>query len=331
MKKVSLQMIADSLGVSKGTVSLVLSGKSKGKRVSEELSRRIIDKAKELNYQPNELARGLRTGRTNTLGVIVADISNEFFGNLTYYIQERSRKYNYTVITTNMDENPRQLEEMSNLLINRQVDGIIVVPADGSIDSLRHIMDVNIPMVQIDRYFNDLNASYVVLDNYGAAYKMAERLVSEGCRKIALIKHRNNVSVNISRTEGFVDALVNCGIYDESLVKLVDYNTEEEDIRDAISELSEKRDMVDAVFFMSHELFITGVRYLFKENMRIPDDIKVACFDKMEVFSILNFPLIYVEQPIREMAEKAVDIVMAQIQGCGEIRKCVFDAKVCLG
>ena len=78
MKKVSLQMIADSLGVSKCTVSLVLSGKSRDKRVSEELSRKIIAKAKELNYRPNELARGLRTGRTQTLGVIVADISNEF-------------------------------------------------------------------------------------------------------------------------------------------------------------------------------------------------------------------------------------------------------------
>lgn len=330
MKKVSLQMIADSLGVSKCTVSLVLSGKSQSKRVSEELSRRILAKAKELNYQPNELARSLRIGKTKTLGVIVADISNEFFANFTYYIQERSRKYNYTVITTNMDESADQFDEAVNLLINRRVDGIIAVPVDGCEQSLKRIVDQNVPVVQIDRYFPNVEASCVILDNYGAAYKAAERLIFEGCRKIALIKHNNMSSVNMDRTAGFMDALKAAGVYDEGLVKPIDYNSEEEDIRDAISELSEKKGLVDAIFFMSHELFITGVRYLFKEKMRIPEDVKVACFDKMEVYSILNFPLIYVEQPIKEMAEKAVDLLMAQVQDKKEVRKCVFDGKVCL-
>ena len=330
MKKVSLQMIADSLGVSKCTVSLVLSGKSRDKRVSEELSRKIIAKAKELNYRPNELARGLRTGRTQTLGVIVADISNEFFANFIYHIQEHSRKYNYTVITTNMDENAGQFEEMSALLLNRRVDGIIAVPADGSFGSMKKIVDMNIPLVQIDRYFSDLEASCVVLDNYGAAFKTAERLVSEGCKRIAMIKHRNNSSVNIERANGFTDALKKAGIYDETLVKQIDYNTEEEDIRDAIADLTGKKEAVDGIFFMSHEMFITGVRYLFKEKVRIPEDVKVACFDKIEVFSILNFPLIYVEQPIKEMAEKAVDLLMSQIMDKKEVRKCVFDGKICL-
>lgn len=330
MRKVSQQMIADSLGVSKGTVSLVLSGKSEGKRVSEALRRRIIDKARELNYQPNELARGLRTGKSKTIGVIVADISNEFFGNFTYYIQERSRIYNYTVITANMDEKAEQFQEMATLLVNRQVDGIIAVPADGCEASIKRIVDLNIPIVQIDRFFPQLNVSYVVLDNYGAAYKTTERLLSENCRRIALIKHRNDVSVNKDRTNGYVDALKVHGLYDENLVKLVNYNTEEEDLRDAIFSLSEHIDSVDAVFFMSHELFVTGVKYLLRSNIRIPENIHVACFDKMEVFSILDFPLIYVEQPIKEMAEKAVDIVISHIQGCHDVRKCIFDAKICL-
>ena len=330
MKKVSLQMIADSLGVSKCTVSLVLSGKSKNKRVSEELSRKIIEKAKELNYRPNELARGLRIGKTHTLGVIVADISNEFFSHFIYHIQKRSREYNYTVITTNMDENAQQFEEMAALLLNRRVDGIIAVPAYGCYESLKKILDMNIPLVQIDRYFSDLEASYVVLDNYGAAYRTTERLISEGCRRIGMIKHNNDSSVNIDRTNGFVDAMKNAGLYDESLVKPINYSSEEEDIRDAICSLTERKDMVDAIFFMSHEQFITGVRYLFKAKVRIPEDVKVACFDKIEVFSILNFPLIYIDQPIQEMAEKAVDLLISQIQGRKEVRKCVFDGQICL-
>lgn len=88
---------------------------------------------------------------------------------------------------------------------------------------------------------------------------------------------------------------------------------------------------MDAVLFASHELFITGVKYLHKLKVRIPEDVRVACFDKVEVFSILDFPLIYVEQPVKEMADRAVDILISQIQGSEVKEKCMFDGKICGG
>lgn len=91
MKKISMQDIADKLGVSKGTVSLVLSGKAKSGRVSEKTCQKVKQLAAEMNYYPNEIARSLTTGRTMSIGVIVTDISNEFFGNLTFHIQERAK------------------------------------------------------------------------------------------------------------------------------------------------------------------------------------------------------------------------------------------------
>lgn len=95
-----MQDIADRLGVSKGTVSLVLSGKSKN-RVGEELRKKVISTAESMDYHVNEVARSLRTGKTNTVGVIVTDISNEFFGKLSYCIQERAKKFGYLVLIAN--------------------------------------------------------------------------------------------------------------------------------------------------------------------------------------------------------------------------------------
>lgn len=328
MKKVSMQSIADSLGVSKGTVSLVLSGKAKGKRVSAELCEKVIQTAKQMNYQPNELARSLRTGKTRTLGVIVADISNEFYGHLTFYIQEHSKRFNYAVVTTNTDEKPEQLDEMVTLLINRQVDGIIMVPTDNSRDIIKRIQEHKIPLVQIDRCYPDVEASYVVLDNYKAARQVTERLWEQGCRRIALIRHKNHMSATLGRSGGVIDTLKERGVFDSELIKDIDYQTEDADMERAIGELHGNEQGVDAIFFYSHELFLCGVKHLFRMNIRIPDDLRVASFDKIDAFAIVPFPLIYVEQPIQAMAEKAVDILIQSIKGQKNVEQCVFDGEI---
>ncbi|MDR3266112.1 MAG: LacI family transcriptional regulator, partial [Tannerella sp.] len=130
MKNISMQDIANKLGVSKGTVSLVLSGKAKDNRVSEAMSKKVKQTAQEMNYRLNEVARSLRTGQTKSIGVIVTDISNEFFGLLTYHIQEQAKRYGYMVITTNTNENLEEFESMVATMLNKKVDGFIIVPVE---------------------------------------------------------------------------------------------------------------------------------------------------------------------------------------------------------
>lgn len=328
MAKVSLQSIAESLGVSKGTVSLVLSGKAKGKRVSAELSEKIRRRAEEMNYHPNELARGLRTGQTRTIGVIVADISNEFFSRLTFFLQEHAQEKGYAVVITNTNESPDQLDKMVTLLINRQVDGIIMVPTDNGQPVIDRILAHKIPLVQIDRYYPEINASYVVLDNYKVSFDATRYLCSKGCRRIAMIRHKNGMTVSRERYKGYVDALQGREIYDPRLTKEIDYRTEEADIEKAIRELYNNPQGVDAIFFHSHELFIAGVKQMLRMGIRIPKEIEVLCFDKIDAFSIVHFPLTYIEQPIQQMAEKAVDILLEQINGSEAIQQCRFEGKI---
>lgn len=153
MKKVSMQDIADKLGVSKGTVSLVLSGKAKGGRVSEKTADRVKKMAAEMHYYPNDIARSLSTGTTMTIGVIVTDISNEFFGNLTFHIQEQAKKYGYTVITTNTNERLDEFDNAITTLMNKQVDGIVLVPVAGGQEIVERVIKKQVPVVQVDRFF----------------------------------------------------------------------------------------------------------------------------------------------------------------------------------
>ncbi len=325
MKKASMQDIADRVGVSRCAVSLVLSGKAKDKRISESLSDRILQDAKELNYTPNELARGLRTGLTKTLGVIVADISNEFFGELVYHIQQQAISFGYSTIVTNSNEDPDEMLNGIRLLTNRQVDGIIMVPTNNSHQIARQIMSMNIPLVQVDRFIPGLDASYVILDNFKASFDLTERLVSLGRRKIAMLGHKTS-ALN-GRSEGYIKALKSHGAYNDKLIKGINYSSETEDIRQAIDDLF-LGSAADAVIFQSHELFFTGMRCILDKGIDVHDKVRVACFDKTDALALVNFPLLYVEQPVRSIGEEAVKIMINRINGTPYTIQKVFEGTI---
>lgn len=310
-----MQDIADKLGISKGTVSLVLSGKAKIGRVSAETSKKVRQMAAELNYYPNEIARSLTTGVTMTIGVIVTDISNEFFGNLTFHIQERAKRYGYSIITTNTNESLEEFNNAVTVLMNKQADGIILVPVDGGETVVERIIDHRIPMVQIDRFYPKIEASYVTVDNYKSSFEAIELLIQKGHKRIGLICYDLQVSALINRKAGYIDALKQHGLLEKHLIKNIHYENQEEEIKRAITELKNDPKGVDVIFFCSRRVFITGVRYMHLENIKIPDDIEVICFDKIDSFSITGFPINYIEQPIKQMGELAVDILLEQLNG----------------
>lgn len=326
MKKASMQDIADRVGVSRCAVSLVLSGKAKDKRISEALSNKIIQVAKELNYTPNELARGLRTGLTKTLGVIVADISNEFFGELVYHIQQQAISLGYSTIVTNSNEDPDEMLNGIHLLVNRQVDGIIMVPTNNSQNIAKQIVSMNIPFVQVDRFIPGVDASYVILDNFKASFDLTERLYSSGRRRIAMLKHKTS-ALN-GRLEGYIKALEGHGAYRPELVKNIDYSSETEDIENAVNDLFLDPGMADAVIFQSHELFFTGMKFLRSKRIDFHEKIRIACFDKTDALALVDFPLLYVEQPISSIGKEVVNILINRIKGTPYTIQKVFDGKI---
>lgn len=323
-----MQDIADKLGLSKGTVSLVLSGKAKGSRVSEETCRKVKQMAAEMNYQPNEIARSLSTGKSMSIGVVITDISNEFFGNLTFHIQEQAKKYGYTVITSNTNESPEEFYDAVTTLLNKQVDGIILVPVDEGQEVLLKIMKRNLPVVQVDRYYPDIKANYIIIDNYKVSRDVIEVLIRKGLQRIAVVCYDINLNALTDRRQGYIDALDRHGLLDPALIKNINYENQEEEIKRAIIDLKNNPDKVDAIFFCSRRVFITGVKYMHREGIKIPEEMEVVCFDEIDSFSITNMPITYIKQPIRKMGEKAVDILMEQMSGIDEIKECVFEAEI---
>lgn len=332
MEKVSIQDIADRLGLSKGTVSLVLNGKAKEGRISEATCKKVLKVAAEMHYQPNEVARSLSTGKTMSIGVVITDISNEFFGYLTFYIQEQAKKYGYSVIVANSNENLDDFNNAITTLLNRQTDGIILVPVDGGEDIARKIIDRNVPLVQIDRYYPNLCSNYIIVNNYESSANATEMLIKKGCRRIAVICYSLDQNTLIERKRGCMDTLQRYGLLDNDIVKNIDFSHQEEDIKQAISDLKNYREKVDAVFFCSRRVFTIGLKYIYQEGIKIPEDMQLLCFDRMDLFSIMNVPVNYIEQPIKEIGEQAVEILMERIEqpAGGRMYQQVLKTKLCI-
>jgi len=323
MARVSIKNIAQHLNVSTATVSLVLNGKEKEGRVGKEMAEKIRQVASEMNYEPNNLARGLRMGRSQTIGLIVADISNPFFASLAFCIQEHAENFGYSVIITNTNESDLKMEKMINVLKSRQVDGFIIVPTENGEPYVKDLVHRNIPVVLVDRYFPNLNISSVVVDNYSASVKATEKLIEQGCKNIGLIIYKSSLQHMQERKRGYVDVLKKYGYYNPSLIKEVNYSLISTDILLAIEGLFMKENNPDGIFFATNTLAMLGLKQLIRMQVNIPNDIKVISFDKSEAFEFMDISIPYNLQPIPEMGKNAVELVIEQIKSNTIISRCI--------
>ncbi len=314
MEKVSLKIIAKELGVSAATVSLVLNGKNKNGRVSDEMSKKIIDKASELHYIPNSLAKGLKMGHSKSIGLIVADISNVFFGTLALHIQNYAEKEGYTVIIGNTNEKLEEMEKITSFLSSRQVDGLIITPAEGSEVLIDSIFKSKKPLVLVDRCFPELNVPSVLINNYEVCYRSTKQLIDQGYKNMAFITYRQDQFHTNERKRGFIEAMYNNGLYDPHYVKEVSYQCLEKDMDKAISQLLKSEKKVDTIFFATNTISIAGVKSLLKHGISIQKDIQVMCFDETDAINLFPFRVPFIKQPIEEMAKKALELLIVQIE-----------------
>ncbi|MDR0574444.1 MAG: LacI family transcriptional regulator [Tannerella sp.] len=314
VEKVSLKVIARELGVSAATVSLVLNGKNKNGRVSEEMSKKIIDKATELNYIPNNLAKGLKMGHSKSIGLIVADISNVFFGALALHIQNYAEKEGYTVIIGNTNEKSEEMEKMITFLNSRQVDGLIITPAEGSEVLVESILEDKKPLVLVDRGFPELNVPSVLINNYEVCYHSTKQLINQGYKNPAFITYRQNQFHTNERKRGFVEAMKDTGLFNPNHVKEVGYQSLEKDMDKAISQLLKYKKKVDAIFFATNTISMAGLKYLMKRGLYIQQDIHVMCFDETDAMNLFPFRVPFIKQPVEEMARKSLELLIDQIE-----------------
>lgn len=333
MKRVSLSDIAKAAGVSKTTGSMVLNGRARENGISDATCERVWKIAKELKYKPNLMARGLRLGKTHTLGLIVADISNDFFAQIARTVEETATRYGYHVIFCNSDENAEKLTELIQTLKTRQVDGLIISPALHDYDNeISRLKREKFPFVLIDRYFSKINTNYVVVNNFEASFQATSLLLDRGYNRIGIIAVFSNSIQHKLRVDGYREALKQNGIrFLRKFVVEVSYGNLKESIINAIRKLLDCPNNVRAIYFLNNRVAVIGLECINEMNLRIPKDIDVLSFDDNEVFRLFDPPITAVAQPVHEIAEKAVSILIDEIERpkkISETRQIVLPAKL---
>ncbi len=314
-KKVSLKDIAKKVGVSIAAVSYVMNGQEKEKRVGAEVVKKIREAAEELNYQPNQIARSLRTGSTKSIGLIVADIANPFFGHLARFIEDEAADYGYTVLFGSSDEDAYKSEQLINTLLNRQVDGFIIVPTEGTISQIKGLLRKKVPMVLIDRYFPEVLTNYVILDNYQATYNATTLLIEKGYRDICMVAYKSSLVHMQERVRGYIEAMDNNNMSDLKCVKEIRFEHTQKDVDNVIKTMVVEARKTDALLFATNALSISGLLSAQKYNILIPRQVAIIGFDGGECFDLFQAPLTYVKQPLEEMGKESFRVLFDIISG----------------
>lgn len=311
-KRVSIKDIAREAGVSPTLVSFVLNGKQKQYRVSDQIADRIREIVKQLDYKPNGFAKSLREGTNNTIGVIVSDIANPFFANMVKNIENAAEDRGYMALFASSDEKSEKLSDQLGRMLRKEVEGVIVVPCEGSDDIIRTLVDKRIPTVLLDRYIPDIRTNYVCLDNRKAGYDATESLIKKGHRHISLICYDLKLSNMKGRIEGYKEAMEIYGLKSEIKIQYVSMGSLERSCTKAIDKLISEG--CDAVVCATNSITVMCLKHLQRLKMNVPEDIDVMGFDGGNEFDFYDSPLCFMTQPTETMAKKAVDILTHILQ-----------------
>jgi len=308
LKKKSIKDIAQDLGVSKTTVSFVLNKKGDEKNISKKTQKLILDYIKEVNYQPNQIAKSLKNGTTNTIGYLVPDISNPFFAKIGRIIEDRLWDMGYHLIIGSTDEKKEKEELLLNMFANRQVDGLIIASCFINSDTLKSFTKQNFPMVFFDREDPAVLANYILVENKIPMKEAIQQTIDNGAKRIGLLSITPDVYSLKLRIEGYKQALLDNGLeQDENLLRIVNNNQIKESAQKELKFLIEAD--VDVVVFTNNQIAAIAIWLM---NMLYPEkvnEITFVSFDNLDIFDYSMPKVLSIAQPINNIAKQSVDIL----------------------
>jgi LacI family transcriptional regulator len=313
-KLVSLKDIAVRAGVSTALVSYVLND-SRVNRVNKDTAQKIKNIACELNYNVNQLARSLKTNKTQTIGLIVSNIGNPFSASLARIIENESAKKQYTTIFGSSDEDVSKFENLVNTFVNRKADGLLLSPPAGCEHIILKLQEQGVPFVLIDRYYPDIKTSYIALDNFAASFEATKHLIATGRQRPAMIGYKTALFHLKERNRGFVEALQQHGIaFRPGMLKLVDTGDKKTAIEAAIRQLLNEEPRIDALILGSNTIATGGLRYINKLSVKVPGELAILSFDQAEMLDVFYSPVTYIEQPLEEIGKLSIETILKQIE-----------------
>lgn len=319
--RTTLKDIANKVGVSVTTVSLVINNKPCN--IPEKTKLMVLNAVKEMKYTPNQLAVGLIKKRTNTIGLIISDIRNIFFSTLAMGVEESCRKIGWNVILCNTSDNHARDIEYINILASKGVDGILYCMSADSDEKLAKescdlMKNLNIPYVMVDRTNSTLDCCSVVLDHINGGYIATKYLTDLGHKRIACITGPAQLFDSQQRLSGYIMALTQAGIkYDNDIVFTGNYTISSG--YEAVEKIVQKN--ITAVFCFNDMMAYGVYKGLKERGLKMPEDISVVGYDDVFLSDMFEVPLTSVKQPIYEMGEEATKNLINIIENETSIKR----------
>lgn len=299
--------IKNQTGLSLATISKYLNGGN----VLPENKEKIEGAIKDLHYEVNEIARSMVTSKTRTVGILVHSVNSPFCGQILHYLSEALRPKQYGMLICDSNNDVELEKQNVKYLLSKKVDGIIVIPVADNAAFLNGTIKRNVPVVLLDRALDDGDFDCVKIDNRQAVMKAVQVLLENGHKKIAIIGSKREYTGR-ERYEGFRKAMLEAGIQvREEYVRLGVHSLAWG--YENMKELLALKDSPTGVFTDNYEITLGAMMAVNESSLKCPDDISLVGFDDQIIFHLINPPLYIVEQPLREMSNKAVELILSRI------------------
>ncbi len=308
----TIREVAQRAGVSYATVSHVINNT---RFVSDETRARVQQAMSELNYRPNAIARSLRNGRTNSIGMILPDSSNPYFAEIGRAIEDEAFNHGYSIILCNMELDPDKENFYVDVLIKKQVDGIIFVATGDQLPLLDILRSYHIPVVMIDRDLPEVEVDTIITDNPLGGYLATRHLLELGHRRIACITGpSSNITPSAGRITGYRRALEEAGIsYEDKIVRLGDFHPRSG--MEITDQFLREPNPPTAIFACNDLMALGAIRAARKAGLQVPDELSIVGFDNIDLANYTNPPLTTISQEQSHLGVWATQTLVRRITG----------------
>lgn len=310
--KETLASLAQKTGFSAATISRVLSGKAEEYRISAETKETILKAASESGYSPNIIAQNLRTNRTDTIGLLLPSVANPYFADIASVIIKEARKFKYTTIVIDSDENEETEKAAVSTLISRQVDGIIAAPSGSNAKLFEEINKKLFPVILIDRYYDGSPLPYVSTNNYLGSIMAVENLIMNGHTEIACIQGATGSTPNKKRVQGYLSALEKAGIKDKAYVVGNEFSEQNGYLETKL--LMNRSNRPTAIFALSNTIALGAMKAIRESGLNIPTDISLISFDDSIYMDYMTPAISRIGQATEEMGKLSFKLLLESIR-----------------
>ncbi len=306
---VTMREVAERAGVSVTTVSHVINN---SRPVNPQTRDRVEEAMQALGYQPNVLARSLRRGVTHTIGIILPDNSNPYFAEVVRGIEDASFDQGYSVILCNSDNDLEKEHHYTNVLVEKQVDGIIFVAAGLSAENIIALQKRGVPLVLVDRQVPDVRVDNVLADNQHGGWLATNHLIELDHRVIGCIAGPKGVRLSSERINGYRQALESAHLSVKPDL-IVEGNFQYQSGYEGAKELFSQEHFPTAIFACNDLMAIGAYRFAHENNLKIPEQISIVGFDDVRLSAFINPPLTTIHQSKHKMGSRAAELLMERI------------------